>query len=222
MRERPVLFNSEMVQAILDGNKTQTRRAVKDYCLQQVPFEELSEDMNKTPYFRNNEWQYELQSKVDDTDVYKLKCPYGQVGDRLWVRESAQMVGKTWHGILGIQKAIFEYTADGITTEWMSIPKRLKPIKLGHKVSNGCFKELARIFLEITNIRVERLRSINHEDAKSEGCKEWHSNRKWVEKLNYSGNYRNSFHDLWQSLYGNWDKNPWVWVVEFKVMRYFS
>lgn len=193
VKERPILFNGEMVRAILDGTKTQTRRLVKG-CVEEGGVYSIDAWMNgKMP-----------------------KCPYGTVGDRLWVRE-------TWAWVPGVNGSMgwstLNYKADG--------GQRMFD---GDKVMNETGKFLthegvwrpsihmphwaSRITLEITNVRVERLQDISEEDAKAEGVEA----SKSVEMKNGSPCYSLPFQLLWNRTYGcdAWEKNPWLWVVEFK------
>ena len=177
-----------MVQAILDGRKTMTRRVVKPQPAwigePNVPF--------KTP-------------DADPKGI--IKCPY-QPGDRLWVRE-------TWAGLpqfhnlnSEIERYIYKADEDATPLKW--------------KPSIHMPKEAARIWLEVTSVRVERLQDITEEDAKAEGIA-WERARK-INRLENSGRIIDSakamFMRLWDSInakrgYG-WDINPWVWVIEFK------
>ena len=200
MREIPILFSTPMVQAILDGRKTMTRRIIKPQPL----------------------WVAEpsIPFKTEDADPKGIiKCPYGEPGDRLWVRE-------TWaDNIPGCPNGI-TYRADHID------PKGdgpANPIKW--KPSIYMPKEIARIWLEVTNVRVERLQEITEEDARREGfepipcdC----SNRGafgCTDCMNtgVTEPAMLEFIDTWDSIYSKrgygWDTNPWVWVIEFKAVE---
>jgi len=187
IKERPILFQSEMVQAILERRKTQTRRVVKGIAL-----EWLAPEMFTPEFVANPE---------------NKMCPYGQIGDRLWVRE-------TWKpkyvkgGLSGFQIQYpnvhpWFYAADGETEKGYG----------GWKPSIHMLRAACRILLEITNIRVERLQDISEEDAKAEGVS-------LPDTLFASSNldYRICFKTLWQSINGpeSWEANPWVWAIEFK------
>ncbi len=174
MRELPILFSTPMVLAILDGRKTMTRRVVKPQPLwvagPHIPF--------KTP---------------DANPKGIIKCPYGQPGDRLWVRE-------TWaDNIPGCPNGI-TYRADHID------PKGdgpANPIKW--KPSIHMPKAAARIWLEVVSVRVERLNSISEGDAKAEGVSS-------VEEFQYLWNTLNEKGDR------SWLSNPWVWIISFKTI----
>lgn len=200
IKERPILFSGPMVRAILEGKKTQTRRVVKVTDTGRV----------KEPGSSRN-WH------LDDPNAI-LACPFGQIGDRLWVRETFA-VGE---GV--IYREDWSRTCD---------PKILKG---KWKPSIFMPRDLCRISLEIVSVRVERLNDISEADAEAEGLERFSPNS-WKnyefktahprsgevisdEKhrtLSYSDTVR-SFKSLWQSINGSgsWEVNPWVWVVEFK------
>ena len=242
MAEHPIIFQTEMVRAILEGRKTQTRRIVKDNCLQSIQFKKLSPVMNMRPFYKNGDWLYELQSAVDDTEYFKLKCPYGKVGDTLWVKEAWSFIGTGWSSQEPNQETIYVgYKADnsrrdivlpydpekGELCNGLKTPGQNNPYgettdreayldwqaewwkKQKNKSARFMFRWAARIFLEITNIRVEKVQDITWGDIALEGIREKHAI-----------DTREKFIELWDSLnskrgYG-WDKNPWVWVIEFK------
>lgn len=197
MKERPILLNAEMVRAVLDGRKTQTRRMVdnvdSDNCLA----------LRKPTKTRNS-----IYTHVMDAPKHGI-CPFGAVGDRLWVRETFSGNYLDDDQIQDIKggrdKAsdLCEYRAD--------YPD-------GYQAADGWTPSIhmprwaSRITLEITGVRVERLRELSEEDAKSEGVTPPGGGvlPGWEHRIN--------FRELWMSIYGtdNWEANPWVWVIEFK------
>lgn len=205
MKERPIIFNADMVRAVLDGRKTQTRRMLTPHHLKMIdaaasagechPLESGRQHANSQSYYR--EW-----------------CPFGVVGDRLWVRESFYEHGHWQGGGYDPEDSYFVsdkqvlYPADGIQRPserkredfWRSRPSIHMP------------RWASRITLEITGVRVERLRDLSEQDAKSEGVMPPAGGvlPGWEHRIN--------FRDLWMSIYGadNWEANPWVWVIEFK------
>lgn len=202
MKLRPILFSTEMVQAILAGCKTQTRRVVKPqpdgYPCGICTSSTESKDIGAFGFAK------------DERITANIKCHYGQVGDVLWVRE-------TWAPALGY----FAYKAD-YTAETLALPEN----KGLWKPSIHMPFEAARIFLQITDIRVERLQDITEEDAKAEGV--WPSDRDMTLAQRYY-NYCNpsnpqgfsfkvGFELFWQSINGkdSWNANLWVWVIEFE------
>lgn len=197
MSIKPILFNTEMVRAILDGRKSCTRRIVKHDV----------EAILNSPYHK------EHPEVEDEQIISKLCIPPYQPGDILYVRETF------------IQAAanIFWYKADDKL--WMSKDLLWKP-------SIHMPKEAARIWLKVTDVRVERLQEITEEQACMEGTDPWdevcYENNGWHPTLSDpdSGgdpNMIDGFHKLWNSTikksdidrYG-WDANPWVWVIEFE------
>lgn len=204
---KPMLFSTLMVQAVLEGRKTKTRRLKG---LQNI-------DVKATEIIANNGWPKQgnftarFQFKNIETDGVEawevtnvLKSPC-KVGDIIWVRE-------TWRPIeQDFGNPRYEYKA----TEKINITDKWKP-------SLFMPKEACRLFLEVTDIRVERLNDISQEDAKAEGVYPApHRCPGWVNELkSFTDCYKCSFKLLWNSINGKsghqWDKNEWVWVITFK------
>ena len=203
MKSTPILFNAEMVNAILDGRKTQTRRMVKT----PEPWTLERQDENLVTYACSDGEYYDVVSK----------SPFGQVGDRIWVRETCKIARD--HNFLPDQSRDVYYRADNVE-DWnlpASYPEKWTP-------SIHMPRWASRITLEITDVRVERLQDITAEDAQSEGVQPIEEDHFGCYPL-YNEGYtsitidpRCSFATLWSSIYGekSWDGNPWVWVVEFK------
>ena len=211
-----MIFNAEMVRAILDGRKTQTRRPIK---WKQTRFTEIGEreDGSKWP------WSEDAEHACD----FWHPCPFGAVGDRIWVRETWGVVSHAFSddGLMidwvpdrpttaihempfgnGYYSGYAIYAADGDFT-WGDDD--------GYEDGRSCWKPsihmpraASRILLEITDVRVERLRSMSQDDARAEGV------------IAASGPMEAglAFRELWDSIYGeeSWKANPWVWVIEFK------
>ncbi|WP_282382052.1 MULTISPECIES: hypothetical protein [unclassified Pseudomonas] len=253
IKERPILFSAPMVRAILDGRKTVTRRPVKGSALK---------------------WLEDFVPEFVALSANEL-CPFGQIGERLWVREAWQDVhpvqvidrysqpGRA--GIPGPPGVTYQtiYRADG----------DYPPVHYTHEHPYRCLEPdpnhgfrgaadsgwtgwtpsihmprwACRILLEITDVRVERLQDISDDQAEAEGCfftdygrKCGHSGKGWTEvgdcpapkdhhpqrdgwmwdkTISHEqclGAPRWAFANLWNSTGGDWDANPWVWVVEFK------
>jgi len=240
IKERPILFSAPMVRAILEGRKTVTRRPVKVQ-----PF-----DLSWSR--RDHQFEYaagraENGDEIDGFYAYSTrsggewsaKCPYGQPGDRLWVRESFWHAGDwvatypeddtgSWSGTRRVH-----YRADGEPPNEPNhhYPNGLKngsfsaavPAKLWRaRPSIHMPRWASRILLEITAVRVERLQDITEDQAKAEGIQLYTDHAElgdwWhVEGIEtYSADPRKSFELLWSSVGGDWEANPWVWVVEFK------
>lgn len=212
MKERPILFNGEMVRAILDGRKTQTRRIVKPSWLPVV------EECMRV----NRKW-------VWTTMEYDLTTPYGEPGDRLWVREKWGHFLDPFEGMDWIPDRPFRpiteikfgsgyicnsniiWAADG-HFEWAD-DESSEPVSRW-KPSIHMPRWASRINLEITKVRVERLNDISEEDARAEGVEA--TKFECVDGNKYS--YQYPFQELWSFINGfeSWKKNPWVWVIEFR------
>lgn len=221
--EKPILFNTEMVQAILEGRKTVTRRVVKDiddnYGYLGLSKDECCHKDDNTAVFYRKTTNLNLRKKM----------PY-RVGDILYVRE-------TW-GIQSMKnygkrvKFLFKAEPNKKLREVALSESRYDDMlkysfKNGWQPSLFMPKEAARIFLEVTNVRVERLQDITEDGARAEGCIDFYDkigDGKFEDVLEFDLTARDAFIDLWDStlkkeqleLYG-WDNNPWVWVIEFKV-----
>jgi hypothetical protein len=210
MKERPVIFNGEMVRAILEGRKTQTRRVMKvqpespGFGLRYISESLNNRDTGK--YF----WSQSDACGINKPRSKPFVCPFGQVGDRLWVRETYQgplfnfdQMEAYLEDTSKFERPEFcEYHADGgMAPEYFDAEDNLR---YGWKPSIHMPRWASRITLEITAVRVERLQDISEPDAIAEGGTK-HFNIDW-------------FGPLWASIYGvdSWNANPWVWVIEFK------
>lgn len=227
MKEIPILFSTPMVQAILEGRKSQTRRIMEPqpWYGSQVPdgphfiFPPGSGQRFNAEVSKNGNW-YVMQ---EGFQRYFSKMAKWQPGDLLWVREIYKIEGSMSHGesVLGVK-----YKAGG---RWIQNDSK-EVFDIFHKSKEGWRPNIflpkiaARIWLQVTDIRVERLQDISEEDAKAEG----------VEKIDdsifcwrhYGGKYagcstaRNSFQSIWKSINGDesWNINPWVWVISFNIL----
>lgn len=220
MKERPILFKGSMVRAILEGSKTQTRRIIKP----QPPFGcEYSINGNHThalchtagPIDDKTRWVPPTPKSTD----YRLPCPFGVPGDRLWVRETfgfeIQRVGGTPHERL-VYRSTRPEAAHCYDCNGNKIPMKWRP-------SIYMPRRFSRIDLEITSVRVERLQDISAEDANAEGAQEWIESHNQGDRYHHNGNLQaypvTAFSRLWETINGagSWDANPWIWVVEFKL-----
>ncbi|HFN7502179.1 TPA: hypothetical protein ACHGXE_002051 [Escherichia coli] len=199
MTERGMIFNGEMVRAILDGRKTQTRRVVK--FKPREPGLNLNFSGLKLGHYRTGDASggYVLASRGAmgcwNDKTYPVHCPYGQPGDRIWVRETFSAVPD--HDEPAGCSALL-YAADGNGPYGKWTPSIHMP------------RWASRILLKITDVRVERLNSISEEDAKAEGGP--------TECCVIGYKHFLGFRSLWKAIYGDesWQANPWVWVIEFK------
>ncbi len=218
MRERPILFSAPMVRAILAGTKTQTRRVVKPRHGgvviapggSDIALEERGEG-----HIRTN------------------LCPYGQPGDRLWVRETFCPIYPQDPHYNGGRPIEYDYAA---TYKHGSRLGDLIGVKKIWKPSIHMPRLASRILLEVTAVRVERLLEISPDDAIREGIESWIEAGGEVHSPypGFDGQYpdkdgkvtvspaRLAFCSLWESINGagTWAANPWVWVIEFKESRH--
>lgn len=199
MKERPILFSGPMVRALLDGSKTQTRRVVK-------PQPDTRPGMNCTRLvFKDRKGAPLLDEALEaDPRLYVSLCPYGQPGDKLWVRESFIHNAAEYEPMMSMTHPL-------VPAETFYMADHNGDARgLGWKPSIHMPRALSRITLEITGVRVERLQDISDADSLAEG----------VDRTNTSipGYAKERYCQLWESINGpdSWDANPWVWVVEFK------
>jgi hypothetical protein len=226
MKERPILFSGPMVRAILNGTKTQTRRVVK------LPGSVEARGVRSICYTKGGPRYYEQREPDDafsacppgllvsceDGTCQPVACPYGEAGDRLWVRESAYIAPPTFFSprdgnLVDDQgrRRVGDYAAtmDGDSVD---IAK-----EYGVKLTSARFmpRWASRLLLEVVEVRAERLQSITEEDAQSEG----------IQPATHLGpcrvmvHARKGFRHLWDEINGKrapWESNPWVWALTFK------
>jgi hypothetical protein len=221
MTDRPILFSGEMVRAILDGRKTQTRRKMS---VQPWP----NATVEVGPYHphwidRNGESQpgpstfgavWDHQDIVNGGDT-GLRCPYGAPGDLLWVREGFAVQPELWADNHGPQP--IHYTADQVIG-FAGKPDQRQIEDYRSKPSIHMPRWASRITLRITDIRVERLQDITEDDARAEGC----DPARWIDETDVGmEGYREGFARLWNKINGPgaWDANPWVWVISFERVK---
>jgi hypothetical protein len=188
----PILYQTEMVKAILEGKKTKTRRSVK------MPPDRIWSHSNR--FYGESGREY--------------KCPYGKVGDVLWVRETWQHVN-----IENDFKDFVYKASGGLDWEMSNEDWKWKP-------SIFMPKSACRIFLDITDVKVERLQDISEEDAIKEGIQKhiggYKTNYRQPSAKSYLDGYsftaQEEFKTLWYKINGpdSWNQNPFVWVISFK------
>lgn len=226
---KPILFSTPMVQAILRGEKTQTRRLIK-------PEPNIKDGYVIEPCNHYKGFDF-MQKKLIGSNpdrfeiITSIKCPY-KIGDILWVRETFTIL-ETEH-CEGMSER-FYYKADHhheMNEDW-----RLECIRDGYpykwKPSLFMPRSACRIFLKIKSIRVERLNNISENDAIAEGIERWVETRMVSKPTHYKVYFQNckpedlcsytsdpidSYETLWQKINGekSWSKNPFVWVYEFE------
>ncbi|PQK86787.1 hypothetical protein [Pantoea ananatis] len=226
MRERPILLNAEMVRAVLNGRKTQTRRVIQSLAKSMQANGQKVIDYREPgdKWYGDHVFSMRNQSGTwcDYTkEQFLAKCPFGAVGDRLWVRE-------TW-ARYNIDQDTHDIAYRATTPEDWPKEGRWRP-------SIHMPRWASRLTLEITGVRVERLNSVNEHDAIAEGLAEISKDGQtykygvpdrdgypgtddfgwpWHEWERYP---ISAYSKLWKSIYGeeSWQANPWVWVIEFK------
>lgn len=217
MKERPIIFSGPMVKAILDGSKTQTRRVVQLQPTSPATIFDVGGDL---PVWAI--WPSEDLDEAGHPKDHGIKCPYGRPGDRLWVREAFSLVPCS---------AGCEKYPDGFDPRVASVHQPNAPHEgVRYKATwDRCHSApwrpsihmprwASRITLEVTGVRVERLKEISHEDSVAEGF-----GPHLQEKTRNAPNGKTwgplGFSQLWDKINGAshpWESNPWVWVVTFR------
>jgi hypothetical protein len=249
MKERGILFSPPMVQSILANRKLQTRRLVKFKT--EINHDNLSHIGELINHKNGKRWA-KFKHKISSVHEIDVFCPYGKVGDILYVKETWQMTGwdfaeneitvKYYDGAqhthespdddfyIWLTEQVDQLERKGIITqseideEMMVFTDKKQP----WKPSMFMPKVAARIWLEITNVSVERLNDITEEDARLEGVHFQQEQDLGVESYKLYGlsdelrtsSPKISFETLWDFINGegSWNENPWVWVIEFKVL----
>ncbi len=230
MKERGMIFNADMVRAILDGRKTQTRREVN----LNLDIASLATTYDWATSLAANHYQglteEQIQQKAESLrgvihpvilgngQMVSIICPHGKPGDRIWVRETfcpvddTQYGGEKWVDYRATPKFEASHPAG-----WDCAPNDAEALKWRPSIHMP--RWASRILLEITNVRVERLNAISQADAIAEGAPPSHPSIDCVsQEYGFPDFSRSWFGQTWQHIYGeeSWDANPWVWVIEFK------
>lgn len=220
MSDKPILFSGPMVRAILEGRKTQTRRVVKP----QPRVGRYGPDHHSRPNGvigpikgcwgggDYHVWPHRTMvvPLVDGSEwAVERYCPYGQPGDRLWVREA-------WWKRLGVD-------ADGFAGYVADIPTK-PPNAIRKMPSIHMPRWASRLTLEVKAVRVERVQAISEADAEAEGVFA-HIAPSSINKVfrgERGATAIKRYAELWDSINGDshpWESNPWVWVVEFERVK---
>lgn len=221
MKERPILFSMPMVQAILEGRKTQTRRFV-----------------NPQPIYGLEHVKEDIFFDTHNSGVLQkvFKCPYGQPGDVLYVREEYFQYGHWEKDFTKKRKSgrqAWKFVADDSKILYRENPPEIFRKGRHHKdlnpeiprwyKRNSRFmpKSAARIWLKVTNVRVERLNDITEEDAQAEGIlidDEGMNCYDYMQKSMRDIVPEESYQTLWESINGegSWNANPWVWRIKYE------
>lgn len=204
---KPILFNTEMVQALLDGRKTQTRRTQGLDYINDRPDDWYLDGARLNGSFI-------LHNKVTKEEFW-VNPKYQEYETVLWVRETwakSELFENVQSG--GPLNTLIHYKA---SENQIDYPVKFKRSKW--KPSIFMPKSACRLFVEVTNVRIERLKDISEGDARKEGVERLFPNFKSYNK-NHPFCYTayGSFKSLWQSINGadSWESNPWVWVIEFE------
>src|SRR3972149_2575511 len=227
MKERPIIFSPEIVRAMLAGNVTQTRRVVK--FMHETPklIGQAAEHRNLNAVYpaREKGWVFWQTTRAGDglaeftKKAYAtgLLCPYGEPGDRLWVKE-AWYTSKKYDPLPPAKfpveaKTIFRYLGSRAKPEWAGRTRSARFMP----------RWASRITLEIVNVRVERLQDVSDDDAKAEGFEYYGETlfKDYGEILaEHTAIYKYaSYWDLLNARQGFlWKSNPWVWMIEFRVL----
>ncbi|HDL7020304.1 TPA: hypothetical protein PXN62_003041 [Yersinia enterocolitica] len=223
MNEKPILFNAEMVNAILGGRKTQTRRVISEKTLHLFGVAASAGECHPLEMCDQRSQSYYLEF-----------CSLGKPGDQLWVRETFALLGNEdgvcvdWQDnmVKSDEQAaarIYKASCEQKHGDYglYSIPDSAywKPDTSNMKYEGSWRPSIhmprwaSRINLLITGVRVERLNDISDADASAEGCK--------ISSMQSGECLSDVFARLWKSIYGDksWQANPWVWVIEFERME---
>lgn len=234
VKERPILFSGPMVRALLDGRKTQTRRVMKVQPPTQEAFRGSLFGLDRAvadgvKMYSQNDYdrlpkhptEWELTGSVgvarEAGFPRRYRCPYGAIGDRLWVKE-------TWRPSksAGDWDMDVRYEADGLTRTVYDGEFGARDWSMPKAAARGNVSPLfmprwaARLVLEITEVRVERLNVISEADAQAEGSQE----PSLLPIIGACWSERDAFAKLWEHINGagSWASNPWVWAVSFRVV----
>lgn len=200
MKETGLMFKAPLVRSILDGSKTQTRRLVKP---QPAP---------NAPHDGGTKWipQDGLHVPVGSVghlslrDKQGIRCPMGRPGDRIYVRET---FCHKWCDERGwLDECWFRATTPDVEHPDGGEKSPWKP-------AIHMPKALARIWLDIVGVRIERLQQISEADCRAEGAHGGHGS---IPGYAYSATPQEHFQHIWESTGGDWAANPWCWVIDFK------
>ena len=202
MKERPILFSSSMVLAILEGRKTQTRRVVKPQPWRNSVGQWLWERRKGEQIPFNPD----LNEKLYPRTKLQHVCPYGVPGDALWVKETFQETA----AMNICHKADSEVVYRATDPDWEEYD--------GWKWRPSIFmpRKFSRITLEVKEVRVERLQDISEEDCLAEGCPDELGSEYCVDGMSSRKAW---YADLWDSINNQrghgWESNPFAWVITF-------
>lgn len=217
MKERPILFDGQMVRAILDGRKTQTRRICKNEVYANGYMFDGHDFLCHNDYLPPSAMLMDvrrgrIEYTTSDLEGWATECPFGLPGYRLWVRET---FCHKWDDSRGYLDEYW-YRATSQNVEHVDGDYKSPWIPSIHMP-----RRASRILLEIVSVRVERLNDISEADAEAEGCAQAGIETGQVLETSAPveiGSYAAAFCDLWESINGtgSWGDNPYVWAIEFR------
>lgn len=186
-KETGLMFKAPLVRGILDDLKTQTRRAFSEHMMKQM---RGAAAIGEVSHFLD-----EGSMRPNDLAYVQQFSPVGQPGDRIYVRETFARVPT----VCGSDEVVF-------AADYQDGSDKAAGVKYTPAIHMP--KDLARVWLEITGVRVERLQFISRGDAMAEGCP--------FPNMADGANPRDWFAEVWKSTGGDWSANPWVWAIDFK------
>ncbi|EJL6764551.1 hypothetical protein [Vibrio cholerae] len=199
MKVVPMIFNTDMVKALMAGDKVVTRRPVKiDY----------ERGMNG-PVVRGRNGEVSVLSFAPIAGL----CPFGNIGDLIYVRETFRM---------------FNHSDECGCSDYCACPPSGTPVYFATcggdseskwKPSIHMPRTASRLTLKVTDVRIERVQDITEEQAIKEGINKHHKLPAFKSPIGYHTSPVYAFEELWNSIYGNWEENPYVWVIEFEVIH---
>lgn len=219
MRERPILFSDQRVRALLIGQQTQTRRIMKSQAF--GPGQDNHEGCYAFDVMTNHRHGHQIMSMEN----LNYCCPYGQPGDQLWVREA-------WRGPIIPPEQVNEYEKSPASFRYPHYCQyRADASEYGNNVGGrdkfgwqtGIHmpRWASRINLQITHVRAEKIQTISDDDIIAEGVQtDSHFLNSFFTMNSETGSPKEAYKRAWEKQYGStsWEVNPWVWVIEFKLI----
>ncbi|MEQ9871101.1 hypothetical protein ABRP77_17920 [Pectobacterium odoriferum] len=214
MKERGMIFNAEMVRAILDGRKTQTRRIIKNQPFDRSKYRHDHQIEIISGRAENGDEVDGLYAYTKSTGgTWSAKCPFGQLGDHLWVRETFAALEPGSYEQVKPRQGHCQDLRYAATDRLAKSDANIRGYKWIPSIHMPRYA--SRILLEITDVRVERLKYIPRDGFIAEGYP--------AERATGGGEYDPFlwYRDLWESIYGagSWQANSWIWVIEFKQIK---
>ena len=212
---KPIIFNTEMVQAILDGRKTQTRRIIKNIPANTHRFDAEAGLEWSAHWGKSGE---DYNGKAWFADYSKIVKPKYIADDVLWVRETWRSTDFEYHDGKWTASIQYKDLNKGPRVSWRDNTDVGEPddciySKTGWRPSIHMPREAARLFLRVTDVRVERVQDITHAGALADGIVECPG---WKFELSECDCIIAEFGKLWDALGFEWERNPWVWVYTFE------